>query len=290
MRARVLWAGAGALAGSLTLALAALDVEAGPSAAVSGSGKADTALSQTCPTKGTSQATVGSVRDGDTLMLADSRQLRLVGIQAPKLALGRAGLKDWPLADKAKAALSDLVGQGPINLVAATQPLDRNGRHLAQAFTVDGRWIQGEMVRRGFARVYTWEDNRDCGAALLKLEEAARAAKAGIWSDPFYNVRSATLPEGDIESFQIVEGVVVSTASVRGRMYLNFGADYRSDFTVTIMPDDAARFSDAGLDLLALKGQTIRVRGWIKSRNGPEIRATHPEQIERVTAVSAAKP
>ncbi|MEE8394009.1 MAG: thermonuclease family protein, partial [Rhodospirillales bacterium] len=36
-------------------------------------------------------ATVREVVDGDTVVLADGRQVRLTGIQAPKLPLGRAG-------------------------------------------------------------------------------------------------------------------------------------------------------------------------------------------------------
>src|SRR3546814_5034081 len=43
-----------------------------------------------------------TVIDGDTLTLADGREIRLVGIQAPKLALGRTGFQPWPLAEEAK--------------------------------------------------------------------------------------------------------------------------------------------------------------------------------------------
>jgi endonuclease YncB( thermonuclease family) len=48
------------------------------------------------------------VVDGDTLMLADGREVRLVGIQAPKLPLGRAGFEAWPLAEEARALLAEL--------------------------------------------------------------------------------------------------------------------------------------------------------------------------------------
>ena len=50
---------------------------------------------------------VESVVDGDTLVLADGRQVRLVGIQAPKLPLGRDGFQPWPLADEAKQSGDD---------------------------------------------------------------------------------------------------------------------------------------------------------------------------------------
>ena len=39
-------------------------------------------------------------------------------------------------------------------------------------------------------------------------------------------------------------------------------------------------FDRAGLDIGAYEGKRVRVRGWLKSFNGPLIEATHPEQIE----------
>ena len=42
-------------------------------------------------------ATVVAVVDGDTVVLDDGRQVRLVGIQAPKLPLGRRNFRKWPL-------------------------------------------------------------------------------------------------------------------------------------------------------------------------------------------------
>ena len=54
-------------------------------------------------------ALVIEVVDGDTVVLSNGRQVRLVGIQAPKLPLGRPGFEKWPMADEAKQALSELV-------------------------------------------------------------------------------------------------------------------------------------------------------------------------------------
>ena len=46
---------------------------------------------------------VSAVIDGDTVTLAGGGRVRLVGIQAPKLSLGRAGFRDWPLAAASKS-------------------------------------------------------------------------------------------------------------------------------------------------------------------------------------------
>jgi hypothetical protein len=39
-------------------------------------------------------------------------------------------------------------------------------------------------------------------------------------------------------------------------------------------------FTADKLDLLALKGRGVRVRGYLRDFNGPSMDLTHPEQIE----------
>lgn len=225
---------------------------------------------------------VRSVVDGDTVLLASGVEVRLVGIQAPKLPLGRRGFRAWPLADEAKAALEALTLGKRVRLSYGGRQIDRHGRLLAHLHDPDDRWIQGEMLARGLARVYTFADNRARAAELLAAERAARAAGRGLWAHNFYRVLDAAETPEFIDSFQLVEGQVLDVATVRGRVYLNFGADWRTDFTVTIAPQALRRFDGGEATLGALEGRRIRVRGWLKRQNGPMIEATHPEQIERL--------
>ncbi len=189
------------------------------------------------------------VVDGDTLLLENGTEVRLVGIQAPELALGRAGFKPWPLAEQAKQGLEALALGKMLTLYYGGRKLDRYGRALAHLLRADGLWLQGELLAAGMARVYSFRDNRRLIAEMLG-------------------------------SFQLVEGPVVGAAIVRRRGYLNFGADWKSDFTISIAPGDRKLFGPGGEDTTALEGRTVRVRGWIKSFNGAMIEATHPEQIE----------
>lgn len=163
-----------------------------------------------------------------------------------------------------------------------TQAQDRDGRILAHIVRDDGVWVQKEMLRRGFAHVYTFPDNRQLAAELFAAERAARAQRAGIWADATYALR-ATDPEAlakEAGTFQIVEGRVVDAAEVQGRVFLNFGADYRTDFTATIVPESVGMFAKAGFDPLALKDKVIRVRGYLRNYNGPTMDLTPLEQIE----------
>ncbi|HEY0837778.1 MAG TPA: thermonuclease family protein, partial [Azospirillum sp.] len=91
----------------------------------------------------------------------------------------------------------------------------------------------------------------------------------------------------DRDSFQIVEGRVHATARVRGLIYLNYGADWRADFTVRVGRDAQKAFARALIDPLSFAGCVLRVRGWIVERGGPMIEATHPEQIERLECAPA---
>ncbi len=223
---------------------------------------------------------VREVVDGDTLVLEDGTTVRLVGIMTPKLPLGRQGFPTEPLARDAKAALEALTLGRRVTLSYGGRRTDRYGRALAHLHDEDGLWIQGELLRRGLARVYTFADNTAQSANMLALEGETRAAGEGVWTLDYYHVLSPGETGSAIGSFQLVEGRVVDAAKVRGRAYLNFGADYRSDFTITISPKDMRTFRRAGVDPVSLNGRRVRVRGWLKSLNGPMIEVTHPEQIE----------
>ena len=223
---------------------------------------------------------VREVVDGDTVRLASGTQIRLVGIQAPKLPLGRANFRAWPLAEEAKAALAGLVLSRQVVLRYGGRRIDRHGRLLAHLYDESGLWAQGEMLSRGLARVYTFGDNRWQAAAMLALEEAARGARRGIWRRRHYRVRTVAETPQWIGTFQLVEGRVLAAAVVRGRGYLNFGDDWRSDFTVSVPPRFRRLFRQAGVPISVYAGKRIRVRGWLRNYNGPMMEATHPEQIE----------
>ncbi len=220
------------------------------------------------------------VVDGDTLRLEDGRQVRLVGLQAPKLPLGRKGFKKWPLADESKSALEKLTLNKSVQLRYGGTRMDRHSRILAHLITKEGIWVQQEMLKLGMARVYTFPDNRAVIPQMLAAEKQARHAKRGIWQHPFYAIRSPDFLYKVIGTFQIIEGVVMDVAFVKGTTYLNYGADWRKDFTVKISSKVGRLFKKEGLAPLSLKGKRLRVRGWLKERNGPLIEATHPEQIE----------
>ena len=136
------------------------------------------------------------------------------------------------------------------------------------------------MLRAGLARVYSFADNRAKVAEMLTLERRARSARRGIWAHPFYRILDHGEAAGRANSFQLVEGRVLSAAPTRARVFLNFGRNWRTDFTIVVERRHLRAFEARERTLLRLAGKRVRVRGWLKRRNGPMISVSHPEQIE----------
>ncbi len=222
---------------------------------------------------------VTRVIDGDTVLLADKTRVRLVGIQAPKLPLGRKGFRQWPLSPQSKKALSDLVLNRFVTLYYGGRSRDRYDRALAHLFRDDGLWVQGEMLTSGMARVYSFADNRAMIDQMMQREQDARHHNRGIWALDYYRPKDQAVADRHRNSFQVVTGTVRAVAHIRGAWYLNFGDDWREDFTIVIKAKAARLFDKSNLRPDAYQGKKIEARGWLKSYNGPMIEATHPEQI-----------
>jgi endonuclease YncB( thermonuclease family) len=235
------------------------------------------------------KGTVNSVVDGDTLILDNGIVVRLVGIQAPHLALGRAGEIDWPKGAEAKAALEGIALGKPVLLRYGGSQKDRYGRELAQVYVTGDTpvWVQQAMLNAGMARAYTFPDNRACALDLFAAEGKARIAALGIWADPYYRVRRADRPadfSGLSGHYELVEGRVLKAAKSGGRVYLNFGRRFTEDFTAVIEAKGLRLFATDKIDPLKLGGALVRVRGWVDLKNGPQITVSHPEQIELLAA------
>jgi hypothetical protein len=139
------------------------------------------------------------------------------------------------------------------------------------------------MLARGYARVAAQVGNAGCAAELLARERAARAAKLGLWDEPYYAILGAGSGAelaAERGRFTVVEGKVLSVRESGGTIYMNFGRRWSEALTVTISKRHERIFSGAGVTPKKLENRRVRVRGWIDERNGPRIEATRPEQIE----------
>ncbi|MGQ0662273.1 MAG: thermonuclease family protein [Pseudomonadota bacterium] len=226
-------------------------------------------------------ALVARAIDGETLELADGRRVRLAGIEAPAPPRRQEG-RSWPLAEAAHQALAELAVGRQLALFFGARRGDRYDRLLAHLLDHDGKWLQGELLARGLARVRTVPDLAHGAREMLAIEGAARAARRGLWAHPAYRILSPIEAGRFLDTFQLIEGRVARVEARGGYTYLTFGAEGRGAFTLEIAAAVKRKFRSAGLDPAAWPGENLRVRGLIGWRNGPAIEATHAEQIERL--------
>jgi hypothetical protein len=117
----------------------------------------------------------------------------------------------------------------------------------------------------------------------MAAERRARAEGRNIWRHPYYALRDAHKPQ-QLEKreghYELVEGRIFGVGDTTHRVYLNFGRDWKTDFTAVIDRRAVKHFTQLGIDLNALDDALVRIRGWIDVDDGPRIDITHPEQIE----------
>ncbi len=144
-------------------------------------------------------------------------------------------------------------------------------------------WVQGEMLKLGLARAYAIDGSAHCLAELIQHEAIAREAAKGLWADMIYAVRSTDEETALLRlagTFQIVEGKVHRVSDVRGSTYINFGEDWRQDFTVVMRAAVRRSLQEGAVQPADLEGRKVRVRGWIERRGGPMIEINHAAAIE----------
>lgn len=118
---------------------------------------------------------VVEIIDGDTFLLSDGDQVRLIGIDTPE--------EGQPFFERAKAfAESTLLGK-EVEIKYDREPLDRYGRLLVYLF-VDSILYNQLAIDSGFASVYLFEKNQMLARQLISAQRKARSSKVGIWFLP----------------------------------------------------------------------------------------------------------
>ncbi len=228
-----------------------------------------------CPAAGTEPVAIGRVVSGISFTDARGVEILLAGIIAPK--------GDADALEPLRAALA-----GHALKLAPAAAADRYGRKPAQVFA-DGLWLQLRLVQDGLARVLPDGPSAPCAKSLLAAEDEARTKHAGHWGDGVFRTYAASdvgALRRRVGSFEIVEGKILSAALVGNRAYLNFGEDRKTDFTITIAPENLHNAINGKARLMALEGQRVRVRGWIESFNGPEMEIAHAEALEMLDPIT----
>jgi endonuclease YncB( thermonuclease family) len=125
------------------------------------------------------EATVERIVDGDTLVLAEGKRVRLVQIDAPEAQEGEC------FGEEATTALEGLAPPGARVRLEADPALDHVDRfdRLLRYVIRDGRNVNVELVARGAAAPYFFQGDRGRHAdKLVDAAEAARDGELGLWA------------------------------------------------------------------------------------------------------------
>jgi micrococcal nuclease len=223
----------------------------------------------------TEGAVVRQVLDGDSVILADQRQVRLIGINAPEF--GKHGNPDEPLAAAARDRLRELVQGKDVRLVLEEEQRDHYGRWLAHLQLPDGTRVEEALLKEGLASAIAIPPNVGQWRRLFGAEAEARTARRGLWglaySTPVPAESLATAHTG----FRFVRGRVTHVGRSQKYVYLDMGPQ----FALRIgHPDWKQYFRDRPEDW---RGAQIEARGWISEQNGRlHMGIGHPAMLQRL--------
>lgn len=247
----------------------------------------------TCPPPAAELRAVADVKSAVEFSLDDGSSARLMGLLAPSRRDLPSPPSEWPQQLQALAELDRLLVNRMILIAEAGAFRDRYGRRVIHAFTSQEPrvWLQSALVEAGQARVSAIAGETECLRELLLLESVARAKRIGLWANPVYSVRAARdtpALTARLGTFQLVEGWVASVTRRRNTVFLNFGRDWRWDFTAAVDLRRTPEKEAVAARLQALQGRLVRVRGFIERRNGPFVSLASAGAVEELPEGAAA--
>ena len=215
------------------------------------------------------------VRDGDTLVLRDGREVRLIGVNTPELA--RDGQPAEPLASAAKEFTERFLAGGDLELVYDRERRDRYGRVLAHVYNHRGDSLEAALLSAGLAFHIAIAPNLTLAECLAKREQSARERGMGVWAPGVWPVIRATdIRPGD-GGFVLLRGTV-HAAERNHYLWLEL------DGPVALRLDPRENFGR--LAQRGWQGARIEVKGWLVDR-GQKYLARHPQHKRWFIAVDS---
>ncbi|MFH1665557.1 MAG: thermonuclease family protein [Candidatus Omnitrophota bacterium] len=129
---------------------------------------------------------VARVIDGDTIELANGRRVRYIGIDTPETMRKRGRVWEFAperFAVEAKEYNRALVSGKVVRLEFDRVKEDKYGRWLAYVYDADNTMVNAELLRKGYAVLYTIPPNDKHMDLLIAAQEDARRNGLGLWKD-----------------------------------------------------------------------------------------------------------
>lgn len=133
--------------------------------------------------------------------------------------------------------------------------------------------MQEALLTRGDALIY---DMAATPAAWIQAEKLAQQQKRGLWAEKGWIIDADSAFDA-LGKFRLVKGTVTRTYKGRDTYWINFGQDWKTDFSIAIPKRAWRSFGDR---LEVAPGSTITARGVIELDNGPMLTISRPEQMQ----------
>lgn len=219
------------------------------------------------------KTTIRHVIDGDSLVLQDGRQVRLIGINTPEL--GRKRRRAEPLAQQARDQLKQWVLHKEVWITPGEETHDHYGRLLAHVDLVKGGSLQIKLLRQGLASAIAHPPNISRQRRYHLAEKDARGARIGIWNHPYYAPIPARRLRYRDTGYRFIFGRIRRAGRNRHALYLTVG------HRVTLVVPRRYWSYWRNLNPRSYRGRAVFVRGWLTRKRGKfSMRVLHPAMLE----------
>jgi len=214
---------------------------------------------------------VKRVYDGDTLVLENDERVRLLSINTPEISSrhreaesGGIEARDW---------LEDQLKQGQVYLQFDAEKRDRYDRLLAYAWTVDGEFINEQLLQQGMATLTLQPPNLQYADNLIAAQQQAIDQNKGIWTDKTYRPRKViTIDETAYRGWH--RWLLTTKSSSQTRDY--WVLKVNNEVSLRISKKQQALFPSLDKYL----NKPLEVRGWMSKRGDQySLFVHHPSAI-----------
>ena len=144
------------------------------------------------------KTTVTRIIDGDVIQIiygGVEKRVRLIGIDAPESRIDREALKEANVSEhdieaivemgaKAKAYVNGLIKRGNfITIEFDVKEMDRYGRLLCYVYLSNGKMLNEEIVRAGYANAKSIPPNVKYKDRFLNAFKYAKESERGLWEE-----------------------------------------------------------------------------------------------------------